>query len=145
MNNDALVNTIISFTELLNQSKSDAVKNWDIDFIQKSADQCVFIETELSLLQLQECAHLQAKAHDQSGLDIPSVHTLFNALHEFFKTLLQSVFLSNDVYLYVMRNYRFLTEPDENEILLKDLTELAQKSATDNILRDMLDELSRIA
>ncbi|KAL9556310.1 hypothetical protein MBANPS3_001929 [Mucor bainieri] len=144
MNNDALVNTVVSYAELLNQSKSDAVKNWDVDFIQRSVDQCVFIETELSLLQSQECADVQATAHRQSSLDIPSVQTLLNALHKFFKTLLQNVYLDNDVYLYILRHYRFLTKLDEDEILLKDLTELAQKSATENILRDMLDELSRI-
>ncbi|KAL0145133.1 hypothetical protein V8B55DRAFT_1458787 [Mucor lusitanicus] len=145
MSNDALVNTVVSYAELLNQSKSDAVKNWDVGFIQGSVDQCVFIETELGLLPLQECADVQTTAHHQSGLDIPSVHTLLNALHEFFRALLQNVFLSNDVYLYVLRHYRFLTKPDETDILLKDLTELARKSATDNILRDMLDELSKIA
>lgn len=119
MNNDALVNTVVSYAELLNQSKSDAVKNWDVDFVQRSVDQCVFIETEFSLLQLQECANVQATAHQQSGLNIPSAHILLDALHEFFKTLLQNVFLSNDVYLYLLRHYRFLVKPDENEILLK--------------------------
>ncbi|KAI8643114.1 hypothetical protein BD408DRAFT_431675 [Parasitella parasitica] len=143
MDNEELLKTIISFTELLEQSKLDVVKNWDVEFIQKSADRCVYIETELSLLQPQECRELQDRAHHQSGYIIPSADELSHALHRFFKELLQNVFLSNDLYLYIIKNYRFLSLPDEQDILLKDLTELAQKVAASNILHDMLEELSR--
>lgn len=119
MDNEILVNIIISFTELLDQSKTDAVKNWDIEFIQKSVDRCIFVETELSLLQPQECENLRSRAHHQSGYNIPLLNELLDALHEFFRELLQNVFLSNDLYLYIMKNYRFLTMPEEDDMLSK--------------------------
>lgn len=119
MDNETLVNTVISFTELLDQSKTDVVKNWDIEFIQKSVDRCIFIETELSLLQPQECENIQSIAQHQSEYKIPPLNELLDALHEFFKELLQNVFLSNDLYLYIMKNYRFLAMPEENDMLSK--------------------------
>ncbi|KAG0746142.1 hypothetical protein G6F16_007028 [Rhizopus arrhizus] len=124
------------------KAKTPSVATWQPHFITQCIDWCVYIETELALLSEQECEQILALTQQQTLDTIPTLTELLDALHCFFQLLLQNTFLSNSLYFYIMKNYQFLTIP-ENDILVKDLTNLAQEAATKNILKEMLDELHK--
>ncbi|KAI8083639.1 hypothetical protein BDF21DRAFT_492567 [Thamnidium elegans] len=141
MNNNQLVTNIINYIELLNLSKTPCVAVWRPFFITKCIDWCLSIETELSVLSSEECLQVCRQAEENCKQPVPSVSQLLDALHFFFYTLLKNQFLSNSLYLHIIKNYRFLTIPDE-DILIKDISELSTNAATDNILHDIIHELS---
>lgn len=115
---NGLVTTIITFTELLKQAKSPCVATWKPFFITTCTDWCLYIETELSVLSQEECTQVYQLAQEKSKLPIPPLSELLDALHVFFHTMLENVFTSNSLYLYIMKNYRFLTIP-EKDILIQ--------------------------
>ncbi|KAG2207202.1 hypothetical protein INT47_012255 [Mucor saturninus] len=135
-----LVTAIVTFTELLQQAKSPCVATWRPFFITTCSDWCIYIETELAVQTEEESVHLCQQAQSKSKLPIPPLSILLDALHVFFHTLLENIYTSNNLYLHIMKNYRFLTIP-EKDILTQDLSQLASEAATQNILLDMLDEL----
>ncbi|KAI8994946.1 hypothetical protein BDB01DRAFT_902610 [Pilobolus umbonatus] len=139
-NTDTLIHTIITYTKLLKQSDTPSVATWQPAFIERCIDWCVFIESELTVLKEDEVAYVLQRAKDQSPLPIPPLSTLLDALHSLFKLLLQNVYMSHTLYLYILEHYQFLTHP-ESDILIKDLTSISRKIATENILKLMLDEL----
>lgn len=117
---DQLVNTIITYAELLSQSKTPCVATWKPFFISTCTDWCLYIETELAVLSNEETNYVLQLVQKKKGLhEIPPLSVLLDALHTLFYTLIQNVYLSNTFYLYLMKNYRFLTMPEENDILQK--------------------------
>jgi hypothetical protein len=109
--NEIIVKMVVSYTELLSQINAEQVARWTIDFIAKCKDWCIYIETELGSLEEEICRVIRRKAQEQSKHAIPALSQLLEASHYFFYQLLQSVYLQNDLYLYIMKNYQFLTIP----------------------------------
>lgn len=111
---NGLVTTIITLTELLDQAKSPCVATWKPFFITTCTDWCVYIETELSILSDEECLSVCQLAQTKCKLPIPPLSDLLDALHVFFHTLLENIFTSNSLYLHIMKNYQFLTIPQDD-------------------------------
>jgi hypothetical protein len=116
---DDLVNTIITFTQLLTEAKTPCVATWKPFFMSTCTDWCLYIETELALLSEAETERVIKLAHEKSQLEIPPSSVLLDALHTFFHTLIENVYTSNSLYLYIMKNYQFLTMPEGKDIILQ--------------------------
>ncbi|KAI7899989.1 uncharacterized protein BX663DRAFT_554440 [Cokeromyces recurvatus] len=139
---EILVKTIIEYTNLLKTTKTKDISNWNVEFIKQCTNWCIYLETELSVLTEEERERIrQLAVASKEQEEIPSISVLLNAMHEFYYLLIQSIFLSNSVYLYVMKHYRFLTNTKETDILSKDLTQLSRKAATHNVLGQILKEI----
>ncbi|KAI9261084.1 hypothetical protein BY458DRAFT_557464 [Sporodiniella umbellata] len=134
-----MVHAILTFSKLLKEAKTSSAATWQIENIKQSNDWCIYIETELASLEEQQRQDHFQFAQQKADSPLPSLDQLLQASHCFFQSLLQNPYISNSLYLYVVRNYRFLT-PTDKEILVKDLVELAQVSVSKNILRDILKE-----
>jgi hypothetical protein len=113
MNGDheTIVEMIISYTELLDQISTAEVALWTVDFIAKCKDWCICIETELGSMDQETSQAIRKKAQEKAKHTIPVLSQLLEATHHFFYQLLQSIYLPNDVYLFIMKNYQFLTSP----------------------------------
>lgn len=111
MNDDieVIVRTIVSYTELLNQVNTEKAAYWTVDFIANCKDWCIYIETELASMDEEICEVIRKSAQQNSEIEIPNLSQLLDATHHLFYKLLQSVYLQNEVYLFIMTNYRFLT------------------------------------
>lgn len=138
--NPSLVNAILTFAKLLKEAQTPSVATWQPHFIKQSTDWCLFIETELTLLPDEECEQLLTLTQQQTKDPLPSTNDLLDALHVFFKLLLQNIYMSNALYFHVLKNYRFLTI-QENDVLVKDMASLAHETSSKNILKDMLEDL----
>lgn len=114
----SLVNAILTFNQLLKEARQPNVASWQPLFITQCTDWCIFIETELASLSNEERQNIRTRAQQDTKDILPSINQLLDAHHYFFKVLLRNVFLSNDTYLYIMKNYRFLNQP-EQDVLMK--------------------------
>lgn len=113
-----LVTAIVTFADVLQQAKTPCVATWKPFFITTCTDWCIYIETELSVQTEKECLQLCQLAQTKSKPPIPPLSDLLDAMHVFFHTLLENVYTSNSLYLYIMKNYRFLPIP-KKDILIK--------------------------
>ncbi|KAI8352528.1 hypothetical protein BD560DRAFT_408899 [Blakeslea trispora] len=135
-----LIDTIVNYTTLLNQCTSNKVASWTPEFIRECTDWCVYLETELAVLEEDVCEDLLRSAQAKTSLDIPSRTHLLDALHQFFYSLLNNPHLPNQVYLYLLKHYQFLTIP-QKDLLLHDLAQLSTQAATEAVLLDIVREL----
>ncbi|CAO3612664.1 unnamed protein product [Cunninghamella blakesleeana] len=101
------------------------------------------IESELAILSNQDIQQCQTRAQQtlttEWQLSLPPLTTLLDALHQLYLCLIQNIYLSQEVYSYLLSTYQFLNASDSSirENLTQDLTILANNSATYNILYDM--------
>jgi hypothetical protein len=136
----ALSDVICYYAELLTQAQTPHVATWNSFFIKKCSEWCLSMEAELLLLSNEECESVREQAHQKTKSTIPPLDQLLDSMHVFFKTLLDNMFTSNNLYLYIMKNYHFLSVPEET-VLMDDMVELSNNAATQNILATMLETL----
>lgn len=113
-----LHNIIIKYVELLKLSKTSEASHWTIEFIQQCKDWCILVEVELSTLDTQDREQCLNSVRNQLETNVPTLDELLDAQHYFYKTLLESKYLNNQVYYYVLSHYEFLS-CSEKDVLQK--------------------------
>ncbi|SAM00281.1 hypothetical protein [Absidia glauca] len=141
MNSSPLVSALVNYTRVLQEARSPRVADWDARFVDRCVAWCVYIETELSLLSESDLLlHQQQAQHElDNAIAVPSVSILMDALHQFYLTLVANYCVSQDLYRYLLSTYRFLNGDGDRlrENVVEDLSRLARKVATHNVLDDM--------
>ncbi|KAF7723521.1 hypothetical protein EC973_001896 [Apophysomyces ossiformis] len=147
---DTLVEAVVKYSHLLHEASSPHVAEWSPHFLDQCAEWCLAVESELMALPTdmrEACRELAEQEQQQKEqavpvpvsvpVPVPSLPFLLDALHYFYKTLLQNIYLSNDLYCYILKNYQFFGSTTRQEALVKDMTEMAHDAALQNVLHDM--------
>lgn len=120
--NDTLVDAIVNYSQLYHDAKKPVVATWRPYFIERCANWCVYIETELLAMSDVQAEACRQKAIELSSATIPELSTLMDALRHFCTTLLGNAFVNNELYWMVMSTYALYNPDLEPEKILLDVS-----------------------
>ncbi|KAG0174452.1 hypothetical protein DFQ28_006478 [Apophysomyces sp. BC1034] len=132
---ESLVTAVIKYSQLLHEASTPHVARWQPSFVEQCAEWCVAVESEL--MSQPTAIGEQCRERAKQEIDVPPLPLLLDALHQFYKTLLQNMYVTNDLYCHIMRTYEFFGWTTPQDVLIEDMTEMVHDAAINSVLHDM--------
>lgn len=109
-----LFDLMASYCYALVQASRKDVNSWTNETLQKNIQLAVYVECEMAVLEDKdiEAAQEEASAYNRRVTDL-TIEMLRDAHHTFYKALIGSPYLTNDMFWRIVQTYRFLNRPDE--------------------------------
>lgn len=108
VDHDRLCYAISDYSQLLAEAATPRVEDWPSFVLNNCAKYCLYIETELLTLSEEEAETCRVKAASLCKSPIPSLDDLRHALRYLYLTLINNVYLPNELYWMICSTYEFL-------------------------------------
>ncbi|CAG8647546.1 7908_t:CDS:2, partial [Acaulospora colombiana] len=108
--NMQLLDQLLKFMDILSSAKTSSVSQWNIERLQNAIQCAMDVENEMFMIPEEDVMLITQQLVSKVRSQPPNIPDFGNAHHLLYGTLLKNVYLSSELFSYIMSTYEFPLE-----------------------------------
>ncbi|CAG8610916.1 17079_t:CDS:2, partial [Acaulospora morrowiae] len=136
LQNMQLLDQLLKFTDILSSAKTSSVSQWNVECLQNAIQCAMNVENEMFMIPEEEIKRVYQQLVLRAKTQPPDIPEFGSAHHLLYGTLLKNVYLSSELFSYIMSTYEFPLEGlfSKKDNISEDVQIFARPLATSEIL-----------